>query len=89
LQAEQLELACANLLVVILLPYYFQGILITSFYLGRVRLPQFLRLVALVYVIIFFIPLIVVSIVPMLMIGIFDLWLDLRRLNNNEPKQME
>jgi hypothetical protein len=64
-----------NLFVVMLAVYFFQGAAVVSYYLGRLRLPGPLRAVVLALAV-----LEQVLAVFVLLLGIFDLWGDFRRL---------
>jgi len=69
------RLVSMNLLVVLALLYFCQGVAVIAAWFQRFRLPMFLRCIG--YPLMFWIPM------PILVItlGLMDLWLDFRRLN--------
>jgi hypothetical protein len=73
---DGVALASRNLFVVVLAGYFCQGLAIVSYYLKRLQLPTGLRIAS--YLLIGF-QQVVAGVV--LMLGIFDLWGDFRRLS--------
>ncbi|MCA9772065.1 MAG: DUF2232 domain-containing protein [Myxococcales bacterium] len=85
-----LETAALNVLLVLILVYFLQGLAVAAFYLGRANLPPvsggILR--ALAYVMIF-------TSAPLMCVvagvGVFDMWVDFRRMRprpaRNEPPE--
>jgi hypothetical protein len=71
-----LALAASNLLIVVLGCYFCQGLAIVSYYLERFRLPRGLRIAGYLLIAVQHI---VAAMV--LMLGVFDLWGNFRRLN--------
>ncbi len=69
----------ANVLMVCGVLYCFQGIAIMLFFFSKWRVPLFVR--TLVYVLLFFQTF---GVIVLGLIGIFDVWADLRRLNKSE-----
>jgi uncharacterized protein YybS (DUF2232 family) len=68
-----------NGLLVLLLIYFFQGIAIVSFFFEKKKLPRLLR--------IFLYSLIAIQQVVLLVIiglGVFDMWLNFRKINSEE-----
>ncbi len=73
-----LRLFCLNLLLVLALFYFCQGVAVISAWFHRFQLPRFLRLLG--YPLLFLNPLFVLIVT----LGLMDLWLDFRRLH--QPK---
>jgi len=67
-----------NLLIVFLVPFLFHGLAIASFYLKKFRVPRWLR--TLIYVLSF----VQLWFVVFLFLGLFDMWLDFRRLKKQD-----
>jgi hypothetical protein len=73
-----LRLVCLNFIMVLGLLYFCQGVAVIAAWFHRLRLPRFLRLMG--YPLMFLHPLFLVIIT----LGLMDLWIDFRRLN--QPK---
>jgi uncharacterized protein YybS (DUF2232 family) len=73
-----LRLISLNLLLVLALIYFCQGMAVVAAWFNRLRLPRFLRLVG--YALLFLNPLFILIIT----LGLMDLWLDFRRLRQSE-----
>ena len=76
-----LEAVATNVLAVLLVVYFCQGLVIAQFYMGRWRSP--LWLIGLVYLFIVVEWLLATGVT---LLGVFDLWADFRRLN---PRPVE
>lgn len=72
------RLVSLNLLMVLALLYFCQGVAVIAAWFNRLGLPRFLRLIG--YPMLFLNPLVLLIIT----LGLMDLWLDFRRLN--QPK---
>jgi uncharacterized protein YybS (DUF2232 family) len=74
-----LQIAAINLLIVLSVVYFFQGLSIAVFYLNKYNLPLILRIVFYFLVIIqqFFMLLLAI-------LGVFDQWFDFRRIRKNQ-----
>ena len=68
-----------NVLLILFVIYFFQGIAIVAFFFEKKQLPRLLRII--IYSLIGFQQIILLFIVG---IGFFDVWLDLRKLNAKE-----
>ncbi len=68
-----------NMLIVTLLIYFFQGMAIVFFYMKKKTFPFFLKVF--IYVIILIQPLLLFFVI---FLGIFDLWIDFRKLKDNK-----
>jgi len=77
--AKAVRLLSLNLLMVLALLYFFQGVAVLSAWFHRFNLPRFVRAVG--YPLMFFHPLVFLVII----LGLLDLWFDFRRLH--QPKQ--
>ena len=71
-----------NVLAVLLVVYFFQGMAIVSFYFEKKKLPRGLRIVLYMFIaiqqlLIFFV----------IGLGFFDVWLDIRKLHPQEPEE--
>jgi uncharacterized protein YybS (DUF2232 family) len=73
-----------NLLILCLLVYMMQGLSIVSFYLKWYKIPRFLRFLTYIVILIYQFVLIVVA-----AIGLFDLWLDVRRFARPKEENSE
>jgi uncharacterized protein YybS (DUF2232 family) len=76
---EPIKTVAANLLVVFGACYFFQGLAIIAFYLNKNNVPRFVR--AVVYLFIVFQQVFTLLIVGL---GLFDLWVDFRRLKKQD-----
>jgi len=70
-----LRLVATNVLLPILVVYFFQGIGIVSFFLENKTAPRWIRI--LIYITVFFQQ---VAMILVILLGIFDLWIDFRKL---------
>jgi len=80
LSFSPLRLVAVNALVVILAIYFFHGLAILLFYLNKYRVPPWMRLG--VYALILLQQFLVIGVT---MAGLFDQWLDLRRIHQKKP----
>ena len=80
LSFSPLILVAVNALVVILAIYFFHGLAILLFYLNKYRVPPWMRLG--VYALILLQQFLVIGVT---MAGLFDQWLDLRRIHQKKP----
>jgi uncharacterized protein YybS (DUF2232 family) len=71
-----------NILLVLLTVYMFQGIAITSFYFQRKNFPRWVRIT--LYTIIFLQQYAMIAVIGL---GFFDLWLDFRKLKQEEQPE--
>jgi uncharacterized protein YybS (DUF2232 family) len=73
-----LQIVAVNLLLIVATVYFFQGLSISIFYLNKYRIPMLLRAAFYVLIVLqqFFMLLLA-------LLGVFDQWLDFRRLRNN------
>jgi uncharacterized protein YybS (DUF2232 family) len=76
-----LRLVAVNALIVLLAIYFFHGLSIILFYLNRYRVPPWMRLG--VYALILVQQVLVIGVT---MAGLFDQWLDLRRIHQKKPE---
>jgi uncharacterized protein YybS (DUF2232 family) len=76
---EPLRSLAANLLLVFGACYFFQGLAIIAFYLNKNRIPRFVR--GVVYMFIVFQQIFTLLVVGL---GLFDLWIDFRRLKKQD-----
>lgn len=81
LPVPQLKLPGVNLLIVLGTIYLFQGLSIVTFYLDRWRLPGFFRAIA--YAVVVMQKFVTIGTV---FLGLFDMWLDFRRLSKPPPE---
>jgi len=79
LASGPLKIAAINLLIVLAVVYFFQGLSIAVFYLNKYNLPLILRVIFYFLVIIqqFFMLLLAI-------LGVFDQWFDFRRIRKNQ-----
>jgi uncharacterized protein YybS (DUF2232 family) len=75
------KIVAANLLLVISACYFFQGLAIVSFFFNKNSVPSFVR--GIVYVFIAFQQIFTLLVVGL---GLFDLWVDFRRLKKQDLK---
>jgi uncharacterized protein YybS (DUF2232 family) len=76
---ESFRTLAANLLLVFGACYFFQGLAIIAFYLNKNRIPRFVR--GVVYMFIVFQQIFTLLVVGL---GLFDLWVDFRRLRKQD-----
>jgi uncharacterized protein YybS (DUF2232 family) len=81
LSFSPLRLVAVNALVIMLAIYFFHGLSILLFYLNKYRVPQWMRLG--VYALILVQQVLVIAVT---MAGLFDQWLDLRRIHQKKPE---
>jgi len=81
LSFSSLRLVAVNALVIMLAIYFFHGLSILLFYLNKYRVPQWMRLG--VYALIMVQQVLVIAVT---MAGLFDQWLDLRRIHQKKPE---
>lgn len=74
-----LRLVAINVLLPILVVYFFQGIGIVSFFLESKTAPRWIRI--LIYITVFFQQ---VAMIVVILVGIFDLWVDFRKLASQQ-----
>lgn len=77
--SSALKVLAVNVLLVIAVFYFFQGLAIVAFYFDKKNVPRFLR--GLTYLLIFFEQIFTLLVVGL---GLFDLWGDFRRLNKKD-----
>jgi len=82
LSVSPLRLVAVNALVIILAIYFFHGLSIVLFYLNKYRVPPWIRFG--VYALIVVQQILVIGVT---MAGLFDQWLDLRRIHQKKPEQ--
>jgi uncharacterized protein YybS (DUF2232 family) len=75
-----LRLAAVNALVIMLAIYFFQGLSIVLFYLNKYRVPPWMRFA--IYALILLQQILVIGVT---MAGLFDQWVDLRRIHQQKP----
>jgi uncharacterized protein YybS (DUF2232 family) len=75
-----LRLVAVNALVIVLAIYFFHGLSILLFYLNKYRVPPWMRFG--VYALILLQQILVIGVT---MAGLFDQWLDLRRIHQRKP----
>jgi len=80
LSFSPLRLVAVNALVIMLAIYFFHGLSILLFYLNKYRVPPWMRLG--VYALIVVQQILVIGVT---MAGLFDQWLDLRRIHQTKP----
>jgi len=80
LSFSPLRLVAVNALVIMLAIYFFHGLSILLFYLNKYRVPPWMRLG--VYALILVQQILVIGVT---MAGLFDQWLDLRRIHQTKP----
>jgi uncharacterized protein YybS (DUF2232 family) len=80
LSFSPLRLVAVNALVIMLAIYFFHGLSILLFYLNKYRVPPWMRLG--VYALILLQQSLVIGVT---MAGLFDQWLDLRRIHQTKP----
>jgi uncharacterized protein YybS (DUF2232 family) len=78
---ESVRALAANLLLVLGACYFFQGLAIIAFYFNKNNVPRFVR--GVVYLFIIFQQIFTLIVVGL---GLFDLWVDFRRLKNQDLK---
>ena len=76
---ETVKTVAANLLLVFSACYFFQGLAIIAFYLNKNNVPRFVR--GVVYLFIVFQQIFTMIVVGL---GLFDLWVDFRRLRKQD-----
>lgn len=76
---ELLKILAANLLLVIGVCYFFHGLAIVAYYFHKNSVPRFVR--GIVYIFIVFQQIFTLLVVGL---GVFDLWLDFRRLKKQD-----
>jgi uncharacterized protein YybS (DUF2232 family) len=76
---ELFRTLAANLLLVFGACYFFQGLAIIAFYLNKNKIPRFVR--GVVYLFIVFQQIFTLLVVGL---GLFDLWVDFRRLRKQD-----
>jgi uncharacterized protein YybS (DUF2232 family) len=81
LSFSPLRLVAVNALVVMLAIYFFHGLSILLFYLNKYRVPPWMRLG--VYALILLQQFLLIGVT---MAGLFDQWLDLRRIHQQKPE---
>jgi len=81
LSFSPLRLVAVNALVIMLAIYFFHGLSIVLFYLNKYRVPPWVRLG--VYGLILLQQVLVIGVT---MAGLFDQWLDLRRIHQKKPE---
>lgn len=81
LSFSPLRLVAVNALVIMLAIYFFHGLSIVLFYLNKYRLPPWMRLGAYALIV-----LQQVLAIGVTMAGLFDQWLDLRRIHQKKPE---
>jgi uncharacterized protein YybS (DUF2232 family) len=79
-----LRFLAANVLLVLGTVYLFQGLAIAAFYFEKWKLPRFLR--AVIYA---FLLLQQFATLGVILVGLFDIWLDFRRLSRKAPLKEE
>jgi uncharacterized protein YybS (DUF2232 family) len=80
LSFSPLRLVAVNALVIILAIYFFHGLSVLLFYLNKYRVPPWMRVG--VYALIVLQQILVVGVT---MAGLFDQWIDLRRIHQKKP----
>jgi uncharacterized protein YybS (DUF2232 family) len=80
LSFSPLRLVAVNALVIMLAIYFFHGLSILLFFLNKYRVPPWMRLG--VYALILVQQILVIGVT---MAGLFDQWLDLRRIHQTKP----
>jgi len=76
---ELLVLSAVNLLLVLLVVYFFQGMAIVSYFFNKRHLPGGLKGLAYIFIfLMWYLGALVVA------LGLFDLWFDFRKLNRPE-----
>jgi len=80
LSISPLRLVAVNALVIMLAIYFFHGLSILLFYLNKYRVPPWIRFGA--YALILLQQILVIGVT---MAGLFDQWLDLRRIHQKKP----
>ncbi len=81
LSFSPLRLIAVNALVIMLAIYFFHGLSIVLFYLNKYRVPPWMRLG--VYALIVLQQVLAIGVT---MAGLFDQWLDLRRIHQTKPE---
>jgi uncharacterized protein YybS (DUF2232 family) len=76
---ESVKAIAANLLLVFSACYFFQGLAIIAFYFNKNNVPRFVR--GVVYLFIVFQQIFTMIVVGL---GLFDLWVDFRRLRKQD-----
>lgn len=79
LSFSPLRLVAVNALVIMLAIYFFHGLAVLLFYLNKYRVPPWMRLG--VYALILLQQMLVIGVT---MAGLFDQWLDLRRIHQKK-----
>jgi uncharacterized protein YybS (DUF2232 family) len=80
LSFSPLRLVAVNALVIMLAIYFFHGLSVLLFYLNKYRVPPWMRVG--VYALIVLQQILVVGVT---MAGLFDQWIDLRRIHQKKP----
>ena len=80
LSFSPLRLVAVNALVIMLAIYFFHGLSVLLFYLNKYRVPPWMRVG--VYALILLQQILVVGVT---MAGLFDQWIDLRRIHQKKP----
>jgi uncharacterized protein YybS (DUF2232 family) len=81
LSFSPLRLVAVNALVIMLALYFFNGLSVLLFYLNKYRVPPWMRFG--VYALILLQQILVIGVT---MAGLFDQWLDLRRIHQKKPE---
>lgn len=81
LSFSPLRLVAVNALVIMLAIYFFHGLAILLFYLNKYRVPSWMRLG--IYALILVQQILAIGVT---MAGLFDQWLDLRRIHQKKPE---
>jgi uncharacterized protein YybS (DUF2232 family) len=81
LSFSPLRLVAVNALVILLAIYFFHGLSILLFYLNKYRVPPWMRLG--IYALILVQQVLVIGVT---LAGLFDQWLDLRRMHQKKPE---
>jgi uncharacterized protein YybS (DUF2232 family) len=81
LSFSPLRLVAVNALVIMLAIYFFHGLSVLLFYLNKYRVPPWMRFG--VYALILLQQILVIGVT---MAGLFDQWLDLRRIHQKKPE---
>lgn len=81
---DSIGLIALNIMFILILIYFFQGMAIVSFYVKKIKIPSGLR-IFLYWLIFFQFP------VNFLVIGIgfFDMWLDFRKISSNTTRETD